>query len=152
MLRAIPYHSSIGARGHHSAFQRIKACHLNQRADLSRGVGDRHRPQSAGIALPGIDCAIQNHPAADEKTDVELQEFTRRVFGAQNKLCPAGSAGIILQEDRDADTFGQRSLQVDMAPGSHFLLWYLQRLRPIPKKKRHRDAQAGHAGARVRRL
>ena len=116
---------------------------LDQLVRMAVSGGHRHGAQGAGIAgPPGIDGAVQDDAAADERADEEIDEVGMVSAAPEHQLRTAGCGRIVLAEHRVRDPLAQDVGEVNPTPGLHPVARRADRLRPAPELERRRDADA----------
>ena len=111
-------------------------------------AGDRHRADAGRVPGSAREQTLVKHQsAANEEADVEVQKIRRAFSGTKDQFGPAGSCRIVLDIDRHVTNHGKLCRDVAVPPCVQRTGRGLDMLNPVPKLKRHRNAQAADPAA-----
>ena len=109
--------------------------------------GNRHRPQRTGIAGATLEqTAIQDDPAAGERSDEEIDIVPISVAFAERQLGGAGGGRIVAEMDRAAECLGDFLLDVETPPLLQHIMGSADFVLPVPDLEGSGNADAADAG------
>ena len=117
----------------------LECCQRGRMHELFRSAsrgGDRKRSKCPCIAPAAeVKIAVENDPAADEITEIEIGEIGEVPSAAKQQLCGTGGGGIVAEVDRPWKQPGDFGLEVEIPPRHQNLMRRPCLLGPVPQLK-----------------
>src|SRR5690606_29437033 len=118
---------------------------IQQLACLAVLAAHRQGPDRAGGPRPsGKDGRVEDDPAADERTDEQVDEVGIGWSDAEDEFRTAGAGGIVLEVNRMAHTRCHFRLEIEILPGIHRSFGRTDLVGPTPEFEWRCDAYSGN--------